>query len=330
MNDRFVSLLLFVRVARTGSFSTAGRELGFSQPTASRIVAALEKKVGVALLTRSTRAVKLTEAGSDYLARAEVILAALDEADHAARGTGELRGILRIATSSAFANRAIFPRLSKFTDLHPALRVEFLLNDKRQDLIGYAVDAAMRVGSLSDSNAVARKIGVVYRVLAASPSYLERAGVPKVPTDLPNHTCIVGPASQGLEGWAFERDGKKTSIRVEGKFILNGTDSATKAAVASLGIVSSTHLSCLEEFRDGALVRVLPDWEMGEADINVVLPAGRAAKPSARAFSDFMVAEFKALQNLFTPKWPLVADGLDAKKTSSKPETYALQHSVVE
>jgi DNA-binding transcriptional LysR family regulator len=316
MNDRFVSLLLFVRVARTGSFSVAGRELGFSQPTASRIVAALEKKVGVALLTRSTRAVTLTEAGADYLARAEVILAAMDEADHAARGTGELRGILRIATSSAFVNRAIFPRLARFTDQHSALRVEFIINDRRQDLIGDAVDAAMRVGSLSDSSAIARKIGVVYRVLAASPSYLERAGTPKSPTDLPNHTCIVGPASQGLEGWAFERDGKKTSVRVEGKYILNGTDSATKAAVAGLGIVSSTHLSCLEEFQNGALVRVLPEWEMGEADINVVLPAGRAAKPSARAFSDFMVAEFKELHDLFTPSWPRTSNAFNAKKST--------------
>jgi DNA-binding transcriptional LysR family regulator len=330
MNDRFFSLQLFVRVARTGSFSMAGRELGLSQPTASRIIAALEKKVGAALLTRSTRAVTVTEAGADYLARAEVILAAMDEADHAARGTGELRGILRIATSSAFANRAIFPRLSKFTDQHPALRVEFMLNDKRQDLIGDAVDAAMRVGTLSDSNAVARKIGVVYRVLAASPSYLKRAGVPQSPTDLPNHTCIVGPASQGLEGWAFERDGKKTSIRIEGRYILNGTDSATKAAVAGLGIVSSTHLSCLEEFRNGSLVRVLPEWTMGEADINVVLPAGRASKPSARAFADFMVAEFKEIQDLFTPTWPLSSSGFDVEKPPVKRKAAAELHSVVE
>jgi len=301
MSDRLVSLFLFVRVARTGSFSVAGRELGMSQPTASRIVAALERKVGVALLTRSTRGVKLTEAGTDYLGRVEAILAALDEADHSARGTGELRGILRIATSSAFANRAILPRLARFTDKHPALRIEFTLSDRRQDLIGEGIDAAMRVGTLSDSNAVARKIGVVYRVLAASPSYLERAGAPLSPTDLPNHVCIVGPASQGSEGWAFEKDGTKTSIRVEGKYILNGTDSATKAAVAGLGIVSSTHLSCFEEFQNGSLVHVLPEWTMGEADINVVLPAGRAAKPSARAFADFMFADFKELQDLFRP-----------------------------
>ena len=330
MNDRFFSLQLFARVARTGSFSIAGRELGLSQPTASRIIAALEKKVGVALLTRSTRAVTVTEAGADYLARAEVILAAMDEADHAARGTGELRGILRIATSSAFANRAIFPRLARFTGQHPALRVEFMLNDRRQDLIGDAVDAAMRVGSLSDSNAVARKIGVVYRVLAAAPSYLDRAGVPQSPTDLPNHACIVGPASQGLEGWAFERDGKKTSIRVEGRYMLNGTDSATKAAAAGLGIVSSTHLSCLEEFQNGSLVRVLPEWEMGEADINVVLPAGRASKPSARAFCDFMVAEFKEIQEFFAPSWSLALNGFNAKKPPAARKAAAALHSVVE
>src|ERR1700744_4469277 len=115
MNDRFFSLQLFARVARTGSFSTASRELDISQPTASRIVAALENQVGAALLLRTTRAVTLTEAGSDYLARIEAVLAALDEADHAARGTGELRGVLRIATSAAFAVRGVIPRLSQFT-----------------------------------------------------------------------------------------------------------------------------------------------------------------------------------------------------------------------
>jgi DNA-binding transcriptional LysR family regulator len=298
MNDRFFSLLLFVRVGRTGSFSMAGRELGVSQPTASRIVAALEKKVGAALLTRTTRAVTLTEAGVDYLARAEAILAALDEADHAARGTGELRGILRIATSSAFAVRGIFPRLSSFSDQHPNLRIEFTLTDQRQNLIGDAVDVALRVGTLADSTAVARKIGVMHRVLAAAPSYLEKAGVPATPTDLSNHTVIAGPAGQGLEGWAFKKNGRATSVRVEGRFVLNGTEGATAAAVAGLGIISSGHLGCLAELQSGSLVRILADWEMGPADINVILPAGRAAKPSARAFANFMASEFRKLPRL--------------------------------
>src|SRR5246127_2574618 len=135
MNDRFESLQLFVRVARTGSFSVAGREMGMTQPTASRTVAALEKKVGIALLTRTTRAVTLTEAGADYLARVEPILAALDEADHAARGTGELRGVIRVSAASSFTVHAVIPRLPDFLKDHPKLRVELLMNDLRQALI---------------------------------------------------------------------------------------------------------------------------------------------------------------------------------------------------
>ncbi|MGV1764058.1 LysR family transcriptional regulator [Rhizobium rhizogenes] len=296
MNDRFLSLQLFARVARTGSFSIAGREMGVSQPTASRIVAALEKKVGVALLTRTTRGVALTEAGSDYLVRAEAILAALDEADHAARGTGELRGVLRVAMSTSTALRCVLPRLSRFTDLHPNLRIEFVLNDERQDLIGDGIDVALRVGSLPDSAATARKVGVVFRTLAASPVYLAKAGTPRVPSDLTNHSIIVGPASRGMEGWAFKKDGKATSVRVEGRFVLNGAEGATAAAVAGLGIVSNGAFGMMKELESGALVRVLPDWEMGTAEAHVILAAGRAAKPSARAFSDFTYSQFRELE----------------------------------
>ena len=295
MNDRFYSLQLFARVARTGSFSLAGRELGISQPTASRIVSTLEKQVGAALLTRTTRAVTLTEAGADYLARVEAILAALDEADHAARGTGELRGLLRIALSTSFAVRAVIPRMARFAEKHPNLHIEFVLNDEKQDLIGDAVDVALRIGNLADSSAIARKIGIVHRVLAASPAYLAKAGTPQVPSDLTSHSIIVGPAGRGMEGWVFKKNGKTVSVRVDGRFILNGAEGATVAAVTGLGILSSGALSMLNELRSGALVRVLPGWEIGSADIHVVLPAGRAAKPSARAFADFIDIELKEL-----------------------------------
>ena len=299
MNDRFYSLQLFARVARTGGFSIAGREMGISQPTASRIIAALEKQVGAALFTRTTRAVTLTEAGTDYLARVEAILAALDEADHAARGTGELRGVLRVALSTSFAVRFVLPRISSFTDKHPNLRVEFVLNDEKQDLVGDAVDVALRVGSLGDSSAVARKIGVVHRVLAASPAYLAKAGTPRAPSDLADFSIIVGPAGRGMEGWVFKKNGKTTSVRVDGRFILNGGEGATAAAVAGMGIVSAGTLGMLRELQSGQLIRVLPEWEMGSADIHVVLPAGRAAKPSARAFGEFISAELRDLDVLW-------------------------------
>jgi DNA-binding transcriptional LysR family regulator len=294
MNDRFFSLQLFARVARTGSFSIAAREFGISQPTASRVVAALEKMIGVALLTRSTRAVTLTEAGADYLIRTEAILAQLDEADHAARGTGELRGLLRIALSPSFAVRTLMPILSRFADDHPALRLEFNLHDHRQDLVGDAVDVAVRIGTLNDSSLVAKKIGVNPRVLVASPDYLKRYGRPNVPGDLVNHTVVVGPAGRGMEGWSFSKDGKTTSVRVDGRYIINAAEGATSAAVNGLGIASCGFMGVMAELRAGQLVRVLDDWEMGQVDVNIILPAGKATKPSARAFTDWLAKEVQS------------------------------------
>src|SRR5262252_514109 len=128
MSDRFQALRLFARVAHTGSFSAAARELGLSQPSASRIIAELETEVGAALVIRTTRAVTLTETGSDYLARIEPILAALEEADHAARGGGELRGHLRIGMSSSFSVREVIPRLPAFLAQHPRLRISIAVS----------------------------------------------------------------------------------------------------------------------------------------------------------------------------------------------------------
>jgi DNA-binding transcriptional LysR family regulator len=299
MSDRLFALRLFVRVARTRSFSAAGRELGLSQPSASRLVSGLEQEVGAALLTRTTRAVTLTEAGADYLARVESILLALEEADHFVRGTGELRGVLRVAASTTFAVREIVPRLAPFLARHPALRIELLLNDQRQDLVADAIDVAVRIGALTDSTAVARRIGVSHRLLAASPAYLSKAGTPRAPADLAAHAVIVGPASAGPDGWAFRKGGKATSVRVSGRVVVTGTEGATASAVSGLGIVSTGHVACRAELETGALVRVLPDWDMGFGEVNAVLPAGRAAKPAARAFTEFLVAELRNLS-----EWP--------------------------
>lgn len=293
MNDRFSTLRLFARVARTGSFSAAGRELGLSQPSVSRIIAALEQEVGVALLTRSTRAVTLTEAGNDYLARIEPILTALEEADHAVRGTGELRGLLRISTVTSFAVREIIPRLPRFTARHPKLRIEFVLNDQRQDLVSDGIDVALRFGALTDSSLTARRICVSRRLMAASPGYLAVAGTPKLPEDLAAHPMILGPAGSVQDGWTFVKDGKTTTIRVEGQLIINSAEGTTAAALAGLGIVSTGYMACRAELASGALVEILPDWRMATAGVHALTPSGRAAKPSARAFTDFLIAEMR-------------------------------------
>ena len=194
MKDRLTALKLFVRAGHMGNFSSAGRELGLSQPSASRLIAALEAEVGATLFNRTTRAVTLTDAGATYLTRVEGILAALNEADHEARGTGELRGVLRIGTASSFVLREIIPRLPKFLAAHPALRVELVSNDRYQDLVTEGIDVAFRWGSLPDSSASARKLMDDPRILAAAPSYLKERGTPLMPSDLAQHAVIIGPA----------------------------------------------------------------------------------------------------------------------------------------
>ncbi|HEU4665411.1 MAG TPA: LysR family transcriptional regulator [Dokdonella sp.] len=288
MTDRIFALRVFAQVARTGSFSKAARELALSQPSVSRIVAALEAEIGVALMTRTTRGLRLTDAGSDYLARIEPILDALEEADHAARGTGELRGVLRVALSSGFAAREVIPRLAGFMARHPALRIELLMSDQRQDLVGERIDVALRFGALTDSNATARLIGVSPRIVVAAPSYLRRAGTPRSPEQLAGHAMIVGPSRTG-QPWTFERDGRSHSVRVEGRLKITTHEAAIAAAVAGLGIVSTALWGCREELAAGTLVALLPDWHTGSVEVHALFPAGRAAKPAARAFADHVI-----------------------------------------
>ena len=291
MSDRLSALRLFVRVARTGNFSRAAREVGLSQPTASRIIATLEKEIGALLLTRSTRALALTEAGAEYLARVELALAALDEADHAARGTGELRGVLRVAASSSFTVHALIPRLDDFLGRHPKLRLMLLINDQRQALISEGVDVAFRFGALADSNATARRLGSIQRVLVASPAYLRRAGRPKVPADLNSHAIVVGP--MGSDRWTFEKDGRQVSLRLEGRVVVSANEGAVAAAVAGLGIAATGIIASRKELANRTLVRVLPDWQMGSVDVHAVFPAGRATKAAARALADHMLGAFR-------------------------------------
>lgn len=294
MNDKIFALRLFSRVARSGSFSAAGRELGLSQPSASRIMAALEEEVGAVLLVRTTRATTLTDAGLDYLARIEPILASLEEADLAARGTGELRGTLRIGAAASFATRELIPRLPGFLKQHPQLRVDFVLTDQFQNMITEAIDVALRFGTLADSSAVARLIATPRRLLAAAPAYLRKAGRPRHPDDLARHQIIIGPSGIGQQSWTFRKNDKTVSVRLEGRITVSVNEAATAAALAGLGIISSGTWGCRAELESGRLVEVLPSWEIGTREVHAVYPPGRPAKPSARAFIEYLIADFKA------------------------------------
>ena len=292
MTDRFQALRLFVRVARTSSFSAAARELGLSQPSASRIVAELEKELSAALVIRTTRAVKLTEAGSNYLAWVEPILAALEEADHAARGGGELRGLLRIGTSSSFGVREVIPRLPAFLAQHPHLRIGLAISDARQDLVTEGVDLAFRLGTLTKATIIARKLGQGSRLVAASPGYLRSVPLPESPSDLAAHVVILGPGL-GPDAWSFTKSGRRLSVRVEGRLSVDANEAAIAAAVAGLGLTVTSLWACRAELERGDLVRVLPDWAMEPIDLHAIFPAARTPKPSARAFANYFARELR-------------------------------------
>jgi DNA-binding transcriptional LysR family regulator len=291
MTDRLLALRAFVRTAHSGSFSRSARELGLSQPSISRILSQLESEVGARLLVRTTRAVALTDSGADYLARVEPLLMALDEADHAARGTGELRGVLRIALSSSFGVREVIPRLPKFLDRHPALRVDMRISDQRQDLVVDGVDVALRLGSLPDSAVVARKLAEAPRLIVASPAYLERRGRPRSPADLASHAVIIGPGVAGSNALTFTKEGRRASARVEGRLTTAANEGATAGAMAGLGITITSLWACRAEIERGELVRVMEDWEMAKVELHALFPAGRAASPAARAFIDYLAPQ---------------------------------------
>ena len=294
VSDQFQALRLFVQIARTGSFSKGAREMRLSQPTASRIIALLEEQLGVTLFARSTRGLTLTDPGTAYLARVRPILDSLEEADNYVRGSDDLRGTLRIAVSSIIASRAIVPLLGAFVARHPNLRLELSIDDRRQDLIQDGIDVAIRFGKLPDSSAIARLIGRWPLVVAAAPTYLETYGTPETPQALADHVFVIAGPVAGKELLLCQGD-RQVAVQPHGQVVINGAEVAVSAVRAGLGIAVASLPSFAEDFDNGALVRLLPDWELDKIEAHALFASGQPAKPAARAFVDYLVQELRSV-----------------------------------
>jgi DNA-binding transcriptional LysR family regulator len=293
MSDRLQELSVFTRIAESGSFSRAGLELGLSQPSVSRIVGELEARLGVTLLLRTTRRITVTDAGALFLDRAREILSQIEDAEDAARGLDSLRGIIRLAIPVVYGTREIIPRLPKFLEMHPLLRVEMSVVDARQDLVAEGADVAIRLGELDDSAFGARKLVTLQRMLVASPAYLRARGTPKTPADLASHDCIFGPGNFGRETWSFNRDGTEVSVAVRGRIHTDSGPGAFASVMAGLGIAMVSTVMAGAEVKAGALAPLLRGYKLSPVDVHAVFPGGPRPLAKVRALVDYLAEELR-------------------------------------
>src|SRR5882724_347450 len=275
----------FVRVVETGSFSAAARDLNMGQPAVSKAIAGLEDRLGVRLLVRSTRRLSPTEAGTAFYERALRAIAEANEAEAAAQGAGAgLEGRLRICAPVTFARLHLVPNLGVFLDAHPKLRLELVMDDRTIDLVAENIDAALRMGALTDSALVARKLTQGERLVVASPAYLARRGVPVTPADLLEHEAIVYGQTSGGEEWRFRRGTSETSVHIQTRLTISAAEGVRAAVIAGQGFSISSRWMFAPELESGEVVTVLDEWTLPSIDLWVIYPSGRLTSTKARTF----------------------------------------------
>jgi DNA-binding transcriptional LysR family regulator len=295
--DRIDAMRLFVRVADSGSFSRAAADLGIGQPTVSRRIQDLEAQLDAVLFLRTTRALSLTEAGERFYRRAVDILAEYDEAEAEARGLEhEPVGLLRISCSHSFAHSVVAPEISSFMRLYPHVRFDVIGDDTLTDIVGEGVDLAFRLGELTDSSLMAKKLADAPRALFASPAYLERKGTPLVPADLEKHDALIFRHARSTI-WTLTNGNQQENVRVDGPFRASGGEILIQAAEDGLGIVLAGGWLVSDCIGKKKLVRVLPEWQAQSLPIHAVWAAGKL-RGKAKLFADHVGERLKGMEKI--------------------------------
>lgn len=297
--DRFAEIAAFVATVQRGSQSAAARELGVTPAMVGRYIRALEDRLGARLLNRTTATQSLTEAGAAFHARAGALLEQLEAAEHAAADRqAEPRGVLRVNAPMAFGVRHLAAAVAGFTALHPALRVELVLNDRVVDLVDGGFDVALRIARMLDSSLVARRLAVCRLVACAAPAYLALRPAPARPEELGAHDCLLYAYGSNGNTWRFQRGAEIVEVAVQGRLTANNGEALHEAALAGAGIIMSPSFISGPAIQDGRLRRLLPEWELPELAIHAVYASGRHLSPKVRAFVDHMARHFAG-----TPDW---------------------------
>lgn len=301
--DKLQAMNTFVRVVEAGSFSAVAHESDMTQSAVSKQVAALERKLGARLLTRTTRALALTEEGERYFELARRLVAEIAEAEgELRRGEHQLTGWLRVAASVGFGRLKLMPMVQSFLHEHRGVKIDLRLHDGFIDLVEQGIDVAVRIGDLPDSSLVARRVGTAYRTLVAHRNYLRSLPkgkqAPVVPEDLSQHNCIVYTELAMRNAWSFtagpgapDAVGTTRVVRVEGNLQTNSSEVIRASVLAAMGIGYSPDWLFDEELATGEVQRILPDWQPVPIPIQLVSPRERRHSAKVKAFAEHVGKE---------------------------------------
>lgn len=283
--DRFQELTAFVAVVDAGGFSAAARRIGDSQSVISKCVSALERRLGVQLLNRSTRSVTLTDQGRKYYERTKPLLEEMEQADgELMSSTLELSGLVRIATSSTFGRLHVLPLIPQLLALHPKLKLDVQLADGVQDLLTEGVDLAIRISPVYSPDAVVKRVASSSLVCAGSRRYFEKHGTPKTPEDLAHHNCII---FNNIENWSFDGPRGKFDVRVSGNLCSNTVETILSAVQAGVGIGMFHRASLTGERHLPDVVTVLDDFIHETRDVSLIWPNRKYISARVRQVTEF-------------------------------------------
>lgn len=286
--ERSGEMEVFARVVQDGGFSAAARSLDLTPSAVSKLIGRLERRLGTRLLVRTTRSLTPTEEGEAFYRAALRIVRDLNDAELAASG-GTIRGRLRVNASVPFGTMFVAPALAAFVERHPHLVVDLSLTDGIVDLVAERADVAIRMGDLPDSSLIARRLGQSRRVVCAAPSYLEKWGIPLVPTDLERHDCLTFNFRRALPSWPFRQDGRDAEQPVAGRLVVNNGETMKQLALQGAGIARVGLFHVAEDIAAGRLTALLEPFNPGDLELVHAVHVGGGPVPHrVRAFIDHM------------------------------------------
>ncbi|HEK1770061.1 MULTISPECIES: LysR family transcriptional regulator [Pseudomonas] len=293
--DHIHLMKVFVAVGELESFAGAARRLDMSPAAVTRAVSALEERLGVKLLLRTTRSVRLTEAGGRYLEDCRSILASIAEANEAAAGVNATpKGELAVTAPILFGKKFVMPSIVRYLQQYPEVDVSAYFLDRVVNMVEEGMDVAVRIGQLPDSGLKALRVGKVRRMLCASPDYLARHGVPTHPSELHEHVVIATTNLSPRAGWRFGLTDEPTMVRMKPRLTVTSNDGAIAAACAGLGIARLLSYQVVEEIASGRLQVVLADFEEAPWPIHILHRESKYGSAKVRAFIDMLAADVRA------------------------------------